>query len=87
MKTEGLAFPEAVERLAGEAGVPMPKVSAHDEAREDERERLYLRRRDVAAFFEAALKSGAGAEARRYIEKARSGARDAGGVSHRIRPK
>ena len=26
MKTEGLAFPEAVERLAEEAGVPMPKA-------------------------------------------------------------
>ena len=25
METEGLSFPEAVERLAGEAGVPMPK--------------------------------------------------------------
>src|SRR5204862_2067852 len=36
MKTEGLAFAEAVERLAEEAGVPMPKVSAHDAAREDE---------------------------------------------------
>ena len=24
METEGLSFPEAVERLAGEAGVPMP---------------------------------------------------------------
>ena len=26
MKTEGLSFPEAVERLAAEAGVPMPKL-------------------------------------------------------------
>src|SRR6478736_8358907 len=41
MKTEGLEFPEAVERLAGEAGVPMPKLAARDEAREDEREPLY----------------------------------------------
>ena len=28
METEGLSFPEAVERLAGEAGVALPKVSA-----------------------------------------------------------
>src|ERR671933_2633387 len=26
METEGLSFPEAVERLAQEAGVPLPKV-------------------------------------------------------------
>lgn len=69
MKTEGLSFPEAIERLAAEAGVPMPKVSAHDEAREDERERLYRIIEISQAFFEEALKSGAGAEARRYLEK------------------
>lgn len=69
MKTEGLSFPEAIERLAAEAGVPMPKMSARDEAREDERERLYRIVEMSAAFFENALKSGAGAEARRYIEK------------------
>lgn len=69
MKTEGLDFPEAVERLAAEAGVPMPKVSQRDEAREDERERLYRILEMSAAFFQAALTSGAGAEARRYLEK------------------
>ncbi len=69
MKTEGLSFPEAVERLANEAGVPMPKVSAHDEAREDERERLYRICEMSAAFFESALKTGPGADARRYLEK------------------
>ena len=30
MLTEGLSFPEAVERLAEEAGVPMPKASPRD---------------------------------------------------------
>jgi DNA primase len=69
MKTEGLSFPEAVERLAEEAGVPMPKLSARDEAREDERERLYRLVELSVAFFEQALKSGPGAEARRYLEK------------------
>ena len=34
MKTEGLDFPEAVERLAGEAGVEMPKSTPQAEARE-----------------------------------------------------
>lgn len=69
MKTEGLSFPEAVERLASEAGVPMPKMTAKDEAREDERERLYRIVEISAAFFENALKGGSGADARRYLEK------------------
>src|SRR5271169_1852945 len=69
MKTEGLSFPEAVERLAGEAGVPMPKLSVRDEVREDERERLYRLVETSAAFFQSCLASGPGAEARRYIEK------------------
>ena len=69
MKTEGLSFPEAVERLAGEAGVPMPKLSARDEAREDERERLYRLVEASAQFFQQGLRSGAGGEARRYLEK------------------
>ncbi len=69
MKTDGLSFPEAVERLADEAGVPMPKLGPRDEAREDERERLYRIVEMSAAFFEQALMSGPGAEARRYLEK------------------
>ncbi len=52
MKTDGLSFPEAVERLAEEAGVPMPKLGPRDEAREDERERLYRIVEMSAAFFE-----------------------------------
>src|SRR6201997_3084855 len=32
METEGLTFPEAVERLAGMAGVPGPKVSKESQA-------------------------------------------------------
>src|SRR5512145_3384716 len=45
MKTEGLSFPEAVERLAQEAGVPMPKLGPkagpRDIEAEDQRTRLY----------------------------------------------
>jgi DNA primase len=69
MKTEGLSFPEAVERLAHEAGVPMPKLSPRDAAREDERERLHRLMETSAKFFQTALGTGAGAEARRYLEK------------------
>ena len=37
METEGLSFPEAVERLAGEAGVPLPKLSREDRVEEIKR--------------------------------------------------
>jgi len=69
MKVEGLSFPEAVERLAEEAGVPMPKLSAREEAREDERDRLLRLMEMSNAFFQQALMTGPGAEARRYLEK------------------
>jgi len=69
MKTEGLEFPEAVERLAQEAGVPMPKQPERNVAEEDQRDRLYRLLEASAAFFEESLRSGLGAEARRYIER------------------
>src|SRR5216117_3665864 len=40
MQTEGVGFPEAVERLAAQAGIPLPKVSQADEAREQRRRSL-----------------------------------------------
>src|ERR1044072_203030 len=41
MLTEGVSFPEAVERLANVAGVPLPKYSREDEAREEKRKTLH----------------------------------------------
>ena len=79
MKTEGLSFPEAVERLAGEAGVPMPKLSARDEAREDERERLYRLLEASAEFFQTASERG---QAPRHAATWRS----AGSRARRSRP-
>jgi DNA primase len=35
METEGLSFPEAVERLAGEAGVTLPKMTVENEQAEE----------------------------------------------------
>ena len=69
MKTEGLAFPEAVERLAQEAGVTLPKTEVQDKEREDERTRLYALLEASSKFFEASLAGAVGGEARRYIEK------------------
>ncbi len=69
MKTEGLEFPEAVERLAAEAGVPMPKQPERNIEQEDQRERLYRLLEASTEFFENALRTGPGGEARRYLEK------------------
>jgi DNA primase len=67
METEGLSFPEAVERLAGEAGVELPKWTAEDEAREEKKKSLYEVIEAAAAFYEAQLRGPAGARARDYL--------------------
>ena len=69
MKTEGLEFPEAVERLAAEAGVTLPKPTERDQSADDQRERLYRLLEASARFFEDNLRHASGAEARRYLEK------------------
>ena len=67
MMTEGVAFPEAVERLAAMAGVPMPKVSQEETVREQRRKTLHEVIDLAAAFFESILQSRAGAKARGYL--------------------
>ncbi len=67
METEGVAFPEAVERLAQLAGVPLPKVSYEDQARDARRKTLHDVMDLAAKFFEATLASRAGARARGYL--------------------
>src|SRR6266545_4032738 len=64
MLTDGVAFPEAVERLAAMAGVPLPQVSEEEEAREEKRKTLYEVMELAAKFFEATLASRLGAKAR-----------------------
>lgn len=68
METEGLSFPEAVEKLAGEAGVELPKWSPEDEAREDRRKSLYEVIEAACVFFEEQLRGRAGTEAREYLQ-------------------
>ena len=67
MLTEGLSFPEAVERLAAQAGMPLPQVSREDEAREQRRRSLIDIVELAAKFFEATLASRLGAKARGYL--------------------
>jgi len=67
MMTEGVAFPEAVERLAAMAGVPMPKATREEVVREQRRKTLHEVIELAAQFFESSLQSRAGAKARGYL--------------------
>jgi DNA primase len=67
METEGVSFPEAVERLAGMAGLPLPKVSPEDEKREERRKTLHEVVEFAAKFFEESLQARTGARARGYL--------------------
>src|SRR5688572_9499400 len=61
IEKDGLSFPEAVERLAREAGVAIPKQTPGDEEREIRRASLYDVMEMAAAFFEAQLQAAKGA--------------------------
>ncbi|MCA3643081.1 MAG: DNA primase [Methylobacterium sp.] len=67
IETEGLSFPEAVERLANEAGVTLPKLTEETVEREKKRAGLGEALEMAASFFEAQLKSAKGREARAYL--------------------
>jgi DNA primase len=67
MLTEGLSFPEAVERLAAQAGLPLPNISHEEQAREERRKTLHDVVELAAKFFEATLAARAGAKARGYL--------------------
>ena len=69
METEGLSFPEAVERLAAEAGVDLPKPDARDEVREVRRRSLVDVVELSAAWFEAELAGRRGRAAREYLDR------------------
>ena len=68
MRDEGLSFPEAVERLAGDAGLALPARDPRAEAREKERHSLYGVVEAAALWFENELKGPRGAAARRYLD-------------------
>ncbi|MCA3561326.1 MAG: DNA primase [Aestuariivirga sp.] len=67
VEKEGLSFPEAVERLAQEAGLPMPVMSVADQQREEQRASLYDVMEMAAKFFEAELHAARGSRARGYL--------------------
>jgi len=68
METEGLSFPEAVEKFAEEAGLEMPRQTPRDRAQEERRKGLHDVLEDACAWFEARLRGGGqGAAARAYL--------------------
>ena len=67
MESEGVTFPEAVERLAQMAGMPLPKISREDEARAERRKTLHDVMELAAKFFQDTLASRTGAKARGYL--------------------
>ncbi|WP_048648051.1 DNA primase [Nitratireductor soli] len=64
---DGISFPEAVERVADMAGVPMPERDVQAERREKERASLTDVMDMAAGFFQDMLQGQAGAAARSYL--------------------
>jgi DNA primase len=67
METEGVGFPEAVEKLAAMAGLPMPAQSREGEARDQRRAVLRDALVLAAEIFESTLNAPVGAKARGYL--------------------
>src|SRR5271165_6267803 len=68
MATEGLTFPEAVERLAAEAGVALPAPSIGDETKAAYEVRLYGALEEACLFFQSFLRGSGGDAARAYLD-------------------
>jgi DNA primase len=64
---DGLSFPEAVERVADMAGVPMPVRDEQEERREQQRASLTDVMEMATAFFQNRLHGSDGAKARAYL--------------------
>jgi DNA primase len=67
METEGVSFPEAVERLASMAGMPVPAATPDAERHEQRRKTLHDVMELAAKFFSDTLASRHGAKARGYL--------------------
>lgn len=69
MQLDGLSFPEAVERLAGFAGMALPEQPDADRGAAERRQRLLHVLRAAADLYQKSLFSEPGTEARRYLEQ------------------
>jgi len=68
-ETERLTFAEAVERLAGEAGVPLPALDPRGQEQDKKRHGLSEWLEMAAQWFEGELRRPSGRDARAYLEK------------------
>lgn len=66
-ETQGLSFPEAVESLAGQAGLEVPQASPQERARERVRASLYDVVEHACSWFEGQLFQSSGREALAYL--------------------
>ncbi|MEO1207024.1 MAG: DNA primase [Pseudomonadota bacterium] len=71
MTTQGLSFPEAVSRLAEEAGVALPKLERVDPKVEEQRDRWHRLLDTTAEFFVASLYSAQGRACLSYLQEKR----------------
>lgn len=69
LETEGLSFPETVERLAGQAGLQMPERTEYDAQKAKVKKTLYDLMEAVTHWFESQLMAEIGREGRDYIQK------------------
>ena len=69
METEGLSFREAVEKLAGDAGLALPNPDPQFERTAKERLRLYDALEAASRYFEEQLGTREGREAMAYAER------------------
>jgi DNA primase len=74
METQGLGFPEAVEKLAGMAGLAMPAETPEAAAAEKRRATTIEALELAAGFFQQQLHGPAGAKARAYLTERGLGA-------------
>ncbi len=84
IETEGLSFPDAVERLASMAGVPMPRQSGAEAEQETKRGTLLDALAMAARIFEANLQQPIGAKARGYLVGSRAWTRGAAALFARL---
>jgi len=68
MRDEGQSFPEAVEKLAAEAGLEVPKETPRDRARAKEQMSLYTVLEEAAKYYQLRLRDDSGAGVRSYLK-------------------
>jgi len=69
IEVEGLAFPQAVEQLAAEAGLEMPQDTPEDRARQEKRKGLTEVNEMACAFFERTLRAPEGKAGLEYLRR------------------